>query len=230
MCYSRSVEGLLSFGLSDINKILRREGYTLSSFETLLRGPSDYASSRLTWGEGGNLGEVEVRILKDSEGLALELRYYIPSRKRAENLRYKLEKVESNLLPGTYRYYIQDPYTEGGGLCSRLYLIPEIGEFVPRSILKDWRVLYRTQRRSRKDRYYYFSKLPETRYRKFHYRGRETPFGRRYQELQSIEDLKVAEMLVGWGIGAGVLPPDIEGLLGERYRKHTGRKSLSPLG
>ena len=213
MCYRISTDNLLSFGISDITKLLRRKRHTLSELEPKFRPdstdrveiPSYTWTRRNSWtGERETLARVDLFIRKGLGGLCLEIKYSIQREGRPWDnmcLRYDLIRRESNLKPGTYRYYFRDPYSQGESLCSRLYFLPELGEFVPRSVLKSYGVLYSQQRKGKKDRYFSgFTRPPsknQLRYRKRHYRGKETPFWRRYRELCEEEDYRWGLYLMG---------------------------------
>ena len=243
MCYSQSIESLQSFGIPEITRLLRRQRYTLHKVDSLLdRHPGSKVEATWGWfttsglyGERRKSGECVFAIRKDSGGLYLEIRYSTQKEVKGETvstpyrLRYDLVKRESNLKPGTYRYYIKDPYStlDGEGLCTRLYFIPELEEFVPRSVLDSWGVRYRQQRKGHKDRYFFpGTRTPSTKYRKSHYRGKETPFWRSYRERREEEDYRLLVYYAGTGISRGILPPDLEReLLGE-YCLHSERKTL----
>ena len=243
MCYRTSTDSLLSFGISNLTRLLRREGYSLNKIDSLFRPdstdkveiPSYTWTRRNNWtGETERLGEVYLCIRKGLGGLCLEIRYNVKRDGKSwdnMSLRYDLVRRESNLKPGTYRYYFRDPYSQGDSLCSKLYLLPEVGEFVPRSVLQSWGVLYKQQRRGKKDRFFSGGKRPpreeELRYRKRHYRGKETPFWRRYLELCEEEDYRWGLLLVGqyWTPADGA--PEIARELQEEYRRVCGRKSSS---
>jgi len=186
MCYSKSIDKLLSFGLSNLRKILKDGGLSLGKIDEILKKPGDYVEiPSVSWnytGQTTKLAEVSMYLRKDSEGLFLELRYY-HSLKGDICSRFYLVKKESNLKPGTYRYYILDPYQERDSLCSKIYLLPERGVFVTRSVLTEKKALYSIQRKGHTDRSLFGIKVPETRYRKSHYRGRVTPFWDRYERL-----------------------------------------------
>jgi len=241
MCYYKSTDSLLSFGISDLNKILRRENLALWRLESQMKPdsgdhikiPSFKWTSRNKWtGTEKKEAEVGIFIRRGQEGLYLEIRYSLLRQDREDKkvLRYDLVRRESNLKPGTFRYYFADPYSPGG-LCSRLYLLPDLWEFVPRSVLKRYGVLYAQQRAGHKERYFGGGKRPpeNIRYRKKHYRGKETPFWRRYQELVEEDNYKWGLLLIGeWGNLTPGLPESAEDLRRE-YWRICGRKS-STLG
>ena len=235
MCYILSLNTLPSFGVSDINRLLQREGYSLSRIDSLPPESWKYVYIPLSFflrdtysGESNKRGSLALYLRKDREGLYLEIRYKYLQRKewRRMSLRYYLERKESNLIPGTYRYYFLDPYSEEDFLCSKLDFYPESGEFVPRSILSSSGVLYSQQRKGHTERYFYdLSPLPSLRYRKKHYRGKETPFWRRYRELQEREEEKFIEFVLGRGYAKGVLPPGVERSVCKDYSRHSRGKS-----
>jgi hypothetical protein len=243
MCYRISTDSLLSFGISDITKLLRRKRHTLSELEPKFRPdstdkveiPSYTWTRRNSWtGETEKLAEVNLTIRKGLGGLCLEIRYSIRRDGKPWDsmcLRYDLVRRESNLKPGTYRYYFRDPYSGTDSLCSRLYFLPDIGEFVPRSLLKSYGVLYSQQRRGKKDRYFSgFTHAPsgnKLRYRKRYYRGKETPFGRRYRELSEREEYRWGLFLMGnaWSPEIGSFE-GVEELLRE-YHIASGRSPSS---
>ena len=239
MCYRTSQESLLSFGISTITKLLRKEGYSLNSLESRLKPDSgDRVDLPLSWtrrnswtGEREKAGEAYLCIRKGLGGLCLEIRYSV--RREGETwdsvvLRYDLVKRESNLKPGTYRYYFRDPYSQEESLCSKLYLLPELGEFVPRSVLSSWGVLYSQQRRGKKDRYFSgFTLAPsgdKLRYRKRHYRGKETPFWRRYLELSEREEYRWGLYLLGNAWNPSICSPEIAEDFLQEYHRASGRK------
>lgn len=246
MCYSKSVSELYSYGIPEITRALRRQRYTLHKIDSVFTpAPGNYVECTPTWTQRDRLsggkkkaGEMKVYIRKDTSGLYLDIRYSIsyPDGKRVPvSLRYDLVRRESNLKPGTYRYYIKDPYSPKdpeGGICTRLYFLPELGEFVPRSILTSWRVRYSQQRKGHKDRYFYPGiNTPDPKYRKTHYRGKETPFGRRSRELQEEKQYRDTLSLVGMGYASGLIDRGEERELLREYCRVTGRKTLprSPL-
>lgn len=240
MCYYHTLDSLPSFGIKEINQILRSGGHSLSEIDSLPPGSWDCVKIsplsfcvRNTWtGERRKGNEINILLRRDTEGLYMESRYMISLRGETEErrLRYYLVRKESNLLPGTYRYYFLDPYSEG--LCSKLYYYPESGDFLPRSVLSSSGVLYSLQRMGHLERYYFggSSRVPtqeELRHRKTHYRGKITPFQARYRKLREEEDRKLLEYLVGKGYAKGILPPDLEKEVSGDFRKHSGRKDTT---
>ena len=245
MCYTSSREGLLSFGIPEITRELRRKGYTWHKIDTIFKPDTERNYVEISWewttSSGGYFNRTEkkssvkVYIRKDFSGLYMEIQYTLTrelqSGKVGNNIstRYDLVKKESNLKPGTYRYYIKDPYSPldpQGGLCSRLYLLPELGEFVPRSILKSHGVLYSQQRKGHRERFLSPSwNAPDTKYRKSHYRGRITPFWERYKEICKELDYRWIISSVVDGSAEGLLPPDLQGELLQEYKRITGRKT-----
>lgn len=218
----QSLETLCSFGIAILQSSLQRDGSSLGRIDREL-------SPGGTWGtlsysfkgmRGGNPGKIEIR--KDDTGLLLEF--------DGGKYRYYLERRESNLKPGTYRYYIIDPYSLEEALCEKLYYLPGVDMFLPYSVLRSHRVLYQQQRKGHRDRYYTPKDLPKTRYRKTHYRGRITPFWARYQALQEREETKFIEFSVGNGMGPSGLPPEARLGIVEDYCKHSGRKTLPRRG
>ena len=232
MCYPRNIESLPTFGIKTLRKVLQGEGYSLGRVDSVLRPSSGDSvkmsqnwTERDSWGQRRPLLSVDMYLRKDERGLYLEtLRGDLRLGER-----YYLVKRESNLKPGTYRYYFADPFSPGT-LCEKLYYLPDVGEFLPRSILSSHRVRYSQQRKGHKERYYFSPKhIPEgkeLRYRKTHYRGKSTPFWRRYQELTEERDWRFVEYTIGNGFASGIISPDIEREVKEEYRKHTGRKTL----
>lgn len=249
MPYPKPIESLLSFGTPEITRGLRRKGYTLHKIDSVFSpGSGNYVEIPWEWTttSGGYLNRTErkssckVYVRKDTSGLYLDLQYTIShqdGKKVPVSLRYDLVRRESNLKPGTYRYYIQDPYsTQEGGICTRLYFLPELGEFVPRSILASWGVRYSQQRKGHKDRLLDPGrKNLSTRYRKTHYRGKETPFGKRYREIQEEDEYRTILFYFGSGLVplgslSQDLPPGMERELLEEYCRLTGRKTLPSRG
>ena len=241
MCYYLSLESLPSFGISDVNRLLQTEGYSLSKLDSLPPESWKYAyiplcftySDSLT-GERRKGREVSLYLKRDGDGLYLEIRYSVRLQDRERNrlLRYYLTRRESNLIPGSFRYYFLDPYgEEEDSLCEKLYYYPETGDFYPRSYLSTSGVLYAQQRRGRLDRYYLgltpkLLKGDSTRYRKKHYRGKVTPFWRRYQELKEREEERFIEFVVGSGYADGLrIPPDVRMEVCRDFQRHSGRKS-----
>lgn len=239
MCYRISTDNLLSFGINSLTKLLRKEGYSLNSLESQMKPdsqdrveiPSFTWTRRNKWtGERETLGEVCIRIRKGLGGLCLEILYSVRRNgKTGESmcLRYDLVRRESNLKPGTYRYYFRAPYSQEESLCSKLYLLPDIGEFVPRSVLKSYGVLYAQQRAGHKERFFGGGKRPpeNIRYRKRHYRGKETPFWRRYNELVEEDNYKWGLLLVGEYWTPQIGSPELAQPLIQEYRRVLGRKS-----
>lgn len=229
MCFHRNIETLPTFGIKVLRKSLREVGYSLGRVEAELR-PGErfsrilhyYFVERNIYGrEVQTSGEIV--ILRDTQGLLLEF--------NRGDYSYRLVRRESNLKRGTFRYYILDPYSPGESLCEKLYYLPGVCEFIPRSILHAHRVRYAQQRKGHSDRYYFSPKhIPEgkeLRYRKSHYRGRETPFWRRYRELTEERDWRITEYTIGRGFADGVIPPDLEEEIRLEYMRHSGRKTLS---
>ena len=245
MCHHSSRESLLSFGIPEITRGLRRKGCTWHKIDLLFKPDAKLNFVEIPWEwtttSGGYLNRTEkkssvkVYIRKDFSGLYLEIKYTLQRTLKAGEIRneistrYDLTKRESNLKPGTYRYYIKDPYSTldpEGGLCTRLYFLPDIGEFVPRSILKSHGVLYSQQRKGHKERYLSPSwDAPKTKYRKSHYRGRITPFWERYEEICRELDYRWTMSAVVDGLGVGIIPPDLQGELLQEYKRITGRKT-----
>lgn len=239
MCYYWSIEDLPTLGIKSLRETLRKGGYTLGGVESALRPDSgDRVEFSLSWskthrlsGNTTSLGTAKIVLRRDSEGLVMDIY-------RGENTwstPYRLVRRESNLLPGSYRYYISDPFSQGDSVCEKLYYLPVIGEFVPRSVLNSHRVRYSFQRKGHRDRLLSSPKgVPEERdlrYRKTHYRGKETPFWRRYRELSEDRDYKTLLFEAGEGYTAGLIPEDMERELREEYfrlcrRKGNRRRSL----
>lgn len=205
-----NIDSLLSFRLSEVTKDLKRVGYTLSSLESRLK-VGDYAESKMIWSKGEDkVGSISYKIIKEDEGLSLELRYSYSTEGGTGNQiqTYSLVKRESNLLPGKYRYYILNPYTEEESLCTTLYLcgVDGVG-FYPRSILSERGCLYRQQRESHIGRYVWSlcsqsnrNKYQHLKHRKTHYRGKPTPFWRRYTYLVEESDRRLMSYLISKGM------------------------------
>jgi len=243
MCYASSRESLLSFGIPEITRGLRRKGYTWNKIYLRFLPDAKLNYIEIPWEwtttTGGYLNRTEkkssvkVFVRKDFSGLYLEIKYTLTRKLQSGEIsnnistRYDLVRRESNLKPGTYRYYIKDPYSPDpeGGLCTRLYLLPDIGEFVPRSVLKSYGVLYSQQRKGHKERYLYPSwSVPKTRYRKSHYRGKITPFWERYESLREESDYRWIVGAVVDGLGIGILPLDTQGEILREYKEKVGVK------
>jgi len=201
------IDSLLSFRLSDLTKDLKNIGHSLDSLETLLK-TGDYVKGRRNWIKGeDNVGSISYRIIREDVGLSLELRYSYSIEEGTGNQRqrYSLVKRESNLIPGKYRYYIQNPYTKEDSLCSILYLCRCAGSvgFYPRSILNEKGYLYKQQRESHKGRYVWSmceranrKKYTDLRHRKSHYRGKPTPFWSRYLYVVEESERRLLEELI----------------------------------
>lgn len=208
-----NIDSLLSFRLSDLTKDLKKIGHTLDSLETLLKA-GDYVKGRRNWIQGeDSVGSISYRIIREDVGLSLELRYSYSIEEGTGNQRqrYSLVKRESNLIPGKYRYYIQNPYTKEDSLCSILYLCRCAGSvgFYPRSILNEKGYLYKQQRESHTGRYVWSmceranrKKYTDLRHRKSHYRGKPTPFWSRYvYVVEESERRLLAELIKAKMIG-----------------------------
>ena len=207
MRYPNTIEDLLRLDLSVIRKNLKSGGYSFSKLDEILT-PGSTCSSSLSWsktnylGETRKVGELRYRIGKDSEGLYLELDYIIQRGNKGtpRTQRYYLVRRESNLKPGTYRYYILDPYSEEQvRLCSKLYCLE--GCFYPRSALSPFKIYYKQQREGHTARYVwsFYHRIPEAskmRYRKSHYRGKETPVWRRYTYLYEEGNRRATDYLI----------------------------------
>ena len=229
----KSIDSLFSFGLSDINKFLRKvdKRLSISWIDSQLTGKPGgkvlpTGGMNITITRGNSSINFVVSIYKDSEGLYLLLLYKIGDSPISE-YRYKLVKKESNLKPGTYRYYILDPYSlKPDTLCTRLYFLPVSGEFVTRSLLKDWGILYAQQKKGKADRYYFGYKKPpgedKLKYRKSHYRGKITPFWRRYEELVERDRYREVAYLLVSGYGLGLFPPGITAEVRKEHKRVTG--------
>ena len=201
------IDSLLSFRLSDLTKDLKNIGHSLDSLETLLK-TGDYVKGMRNWIRGeDNVGSISYRIIREDVGLSLELSYsFSVGDMNGDNTqRYRLARRESNLIPGKYRYYIQNPYTKEDSLCSILYLCrcgTNIG-FYPRSILNERGYLYKQQRESHKGRYVWSMyeranrrKYTDLRHRKSHYRGKPTPFWTRYLYVVEESERRLLEELI----------------------------------
>lgn len=231
MCFSKSVEGLYSFSLKGLQTALRKSGYSFGVLDSVFTpGGGSFVSAGYSWIERDRWGdivgtkEVKVVLRRDKEGLCLEVQ--TPSGTPLGET-YRLVKRESNLKPGTFRYYILDPFSPEESLCEKLYYLPGVGEFVPRSILQSHKVLYKQQRKGHTARYYYSPRnIPKTKYRKTHYRGKITPFWEKYQRLQEEEETRYIEFVVGNGYTSGLCPPDVEREIILDYCRHSGRKTI----
>lgn len=201
------IDSLLSFRLSDLTKDLKNIGHSLDSLETLLKS-GDYVKGRRNWIRGEDkVGSISYRIIREEVGLSLELSYsFSVGDMTGDNTqRYELTRRESNLIPGKYRYYIQNPYTKEDSLCSILYLCrcgTNIG-FYPRSILNERGYLYKQQREGHKGRYVWSMceranrrKYTDLRHRKSHYRGKPTPFWTRYLYVVEESERRLLEELI----------------------------------
>lgn len=207
----QNIDSLLSFRLSEVTKDLKRVGYSLDSLDSRFK-VGDYAEGQMVWSRGEDkVGSISYRVIKEDEGLSLELRYSYSTEGGTGNQRqrYSLVKRESNLIPGKYRYYIQNPYTKEDSLCSILYLCRCAGSvgFYPRSILNEKGYLYKQQRESHTGRYVWSmceranrKKYTDLRHRKSHYRGKPTPFWRRYQYLVEESDKRLWVYLISKGM------------------------------
>ena len=204
-------EDLLRLDLKKVREIVERDSsYTFATLETALsEGKVREMSFVLSWsrkdrdGLSVQIAQIEVFIKADGVGMYLELKYLY--NESPVTLRYYFTKRESNLLPGTYRYYLLDPYSEAPeGVCSKLYLWR--GDFVPRSYLSSLGVDYQQQREGHTQREVWtpYNRLEKTReklkYRKTHYRGRETPFWSRYMDNSERIDLAVYNQLRKHGL------------------------------
>lgn len=200
-----SVEDLLSLSIKDLRRGVEKQGYRLSQIISGYQsGRVREYSGTMSWTRttGGRYnrhtekaGEIGYSIGKDSEGVYIQLNYNCKLPGESEfhpvQTRYYLVARESNLKPGTCRYYFLDPYSEeDSGLCSKLYLYS--GVFYPRSILRSYGVLYKQQREGHTQRYVWtFShRVPDTwrKYGKTHYRGKITPGYERYCYLVEESD------------------------------------------
>lgn len=188
---SVTFESLPSFSITNLLQILRRGGYNLSSLEKTL-SPGKYLQADLTWTrsyfhskEDVFSGKVYLR-RDEVDGLFLDFRYQYGGEER-KTLFY-LRSKESNLLPGEVRYYFLDPFAQTEpGLCGKIYFFK--GYFYSGDYLRrNYGVLYRQQTRGHTDRYVWsiYERIPERekmKFKKTHYRGKETPVYRRYNHL-----------------------------------------------
>lgn len=219
MNYYKSVESLPRLSVKDIQGALRKKGLDLGKLDTSL-APGESLSLSISYNRGESVVvEADIIILK-GEGLALHF-----SDKAGNPMGEPIRIVpRAANIPGT-RYYFRDPYTPGK-LCAKLYYLPGVGEFVPRSILSSFGIIYSEQRKSRKQRYYSDRKpLPSTKYRKFQYRGQPTPFGERYERLAKREDLLQTEEAVAIWEVTGIFSPELEARLIWDYCSRLGRKN-----
>ena len=220
MNYPKSVESLPRLSLKDIQKGLRRAGLSLGKLDTSLAAGESLSLYTSYNREGAINVEVSMIIRKEGEGLALHISDNA-GHPMGEPIR--LVSRAAN-IPGNI-YYFLDPYTPGK-LCTKLYYLPGVGEFVPRSILSSFGIMYSEQRKSRADRYYYDRRpLPSRKNRKFRYKGQLTPFGERYRRLEEIEDTLRAEDRVCFWECYGIYPPEVENRLIQSYCSRLGRKT-----
>ena len=227
MCYCRNIETLPQFSIKQIRVGLATKGLSLGKLETILpTNPgikiifSTTYSRRRVWYENPTPeGTFSFTLRYGNSGLLLDIQ-----REGEEWVStYALEKRESNLKPGTYRYYFKDHYSQEGTIFEKLYYLPEVREFVSRSVLNSHRVRYAEQRKGHKDRYFASpGKIPEgkdLRYRKRHYRGKETPFWRRYTSMVEESEYKWYLLSIGGGYASGLIPPEVERQIKEEYRR-----------
>lgn len=236
-----TIETLFSFGIADINKALRKHSkrLSLSSIDNYLQDVPDYPGKifgtlerswtrRNSWtGEETKILDLTSSIGKDTEGLFICFSYTFRGMKYEEH--FYLTRRESNLKPGTYRYYFIDPYWEKEGeICSKLYFLPQIGEFVSRKILRSYGYLYKEQTKGKKDRFLFsYKKAPEgkeLKYRKSHYRGRITPFWRRFEYLCEREEERNIILLFSWGDTKGIYSSELERDCASKYKSYTGSR------
>lgn len=201
------MESLLPFGIRDLTRTLAKSGQTLGEIDqTLQDHPGSHAVGRMEWtvSRGGRTDverySVGYEIRRDSEGLYLLLIYTFSQGEDKTDQRDKfyLVRRESNLLPGTYRYYFLDPYSEDGeGICSKIYFFRR--EFVTRPVLQSYGILYKQQRESHtgRDVWIPYHRIPDQypKYIKTHYRGRETGRYRRYCEICDKGESRLQEYL-----------------------------------
>ena len=128
MCHHSSRESLLSFGIPEITRGLRRKGYTWHKIDLLFKPDAKLNFVEIPWEwtttSGGYLNRTEkkssvkVYIRKDFSGLYLEIKYTLQRTLKAGEIRneistrYDLTKRESNLKPGTYRPGLSSNHTE----------------------------------------------------------------------------------------------------------------------
>jgi hypothetical protein len=242
MCYYLSLDTLPSFGITDISKSLRTGGYSLSRidslplevWDSLILPPLCFSIFDSWTGERIKGRRIDLSLRRNKRGLYLDIQYSLLSGGDREDvcLRYRIVRRESNMIPGTYRYYFENPYSrrKGERLCSKLYFFPDSGEFLPRSVLYPSGVLYSQQRRGHFERYYLglSYRVPDwesLRYRKTHYRGKETKFWSRYRRLQEETEDRFIELTLGRAVRRGMYPKGVEKEVLENYYRHSGRKS-----
>lgn len=205
------IEDLMSFSVSFIQKELGRVGYTLSSLDSALsRG--GVAKGQVEWNTGEKkIGSMGYSISRDNVGLYVELRYTYSGGDCDKDCkqRYYFQKRESNLVKGSYRYLFLDPYGKRDSVCSKLYFvcIGRMVGFFPRSVLSSYGICYRQQRESHKGRYVWSmyhrangEKYGRVKNRKRHYRGKETPFWKRYSYIQDESERRVLGELLKVGM------------------------------
>lgn len=208
-----SIDTLPKISIKYLRESLATNGHTLADLETLLQSPGSYVEwvweCRNTYKYSGevirtNRAKIEIHRDPERNSLFVEFVYYVQRGDKTgeeQRPRYYLRRVESNLIPGSYRYYFVDPYSDR--LCSKLYLFE--GRIFPRSVIVDYGLLYKQQREGHKQRYVwtFYHRCPESRdlkYRKSHYRGNITPFWSRYLYLCNEGERRVlGEYLrMGW--------------------------------
>lgn len=203
-----SFEDCLQISTKDLGKELRKKRLSLGQMVSLwesgkikeVSGTMNWTKTSRSTGETRKLAEIGYSMGTDSRGVYLELAYSLSQSRENKRYRYYLIAKESNLKPGTYRYYFGDPYSgKDPGLCTKLYLYN--GVFYPRSVLQSYGVLYKQQREGHTRRYVwtFYSRVPrweDMKRRKSHYRGKETPVWRRYNYLCEEGDYRLVEYLV----------------------------------
>lgn len=198
-------EGLLNFPIGRISRFAKEKGYSLYDLETHY---FDMLGASWIWTSkyGKTLLTAKMNIRKDGDGLYLEILCDWEG-KETRTIFY-LRRRESNVKKGTYRYYFLDPFSEKDpGYCSKLYFVD--GYFYSRSYLQRDGVLYDLQRRGHTDRYVFgiWEKIPspeKMKYRKTHYRGKQTPIWRKYDTIVH----KGRQRLFSYYLAEGIIDGD----------------------
>lgn len=197
------INDLCSLSIGDLQKYLQGGGVSLSDLEDRLSSPGSYAKGEISWSYSDYKGtktphnSTGIEIRKDR---TLYIEFVYSHKGKTRRVRYDLQRRESNLLPGKYRYYFSDPLSLEPGLFGKLYIYN--GDFLPRSVLQRYGLLYKQQAEghTRRSVFTFSQRVPsfsDLKYRKRHYRGKETPFWRRYKYLSEEADLRLVKYMFG---------------------------------